>query len=579
MRTSTLLFANMFVFAGILFSLFSCQNVNSKQISANEGILVNQLGYLPKEQKLAIIKTDASDFKIVDAENNVALEGKTSDKSLWPFSGEQVRVADFSKLEKPGKYKLVAGSQSSYEFVISDTIFDAVAKASVKALYLNRAGIAIDEKFGGKWKRAAGHPDNVVYIHQSAASAKRPEGSVISSPRGWYDAGDYNKYIVNSGITTYTMLLFADLFPEYIKSQNLNIPESANNLPDFLDETLWNLRWMLTMQDPNDGGVYHKLTNLNFDPFVMPDKATEKRYVVMKATPATLDFAAVMAVAARVLKTYPKELPGLADSCLAAAKLAWKWAEKNPSLLYTQPKDVSTGGYGDGHVADEWAWAGTELFISTGEKAYFEKSKLSEQKFDTPSWGSVATLGLISAFANSGKMNDVNYMQKANQVFFDLTNALVKTSQESAYRVSISRFDWGSNSEVANQGLLKMVAYRFSGDKKYISSAISDLDYILGRNATQYCFVTGFGQKLVMNIHHRPAAADGIKEPIPGFLAGGPNLATFDDCKETKRNRKYAALSYEDTECSYSTNEIAINWNAPLAFLTGSIDAFAKGKK
>ncbi|HCD52991.1 MAG TPA: cellulase, partial [Balneolaceae bacterium] len=125
-----------------------------------------------------------------------------------------------------------------------------------------------------------------VMVHAAAATGSRPEGTIISSPKGWYDAGDYNKYVVNSGISTYTLLFAYEQFPEFFKNQDLNIPESKNDLPDILDEALWNLEWLLTMQD-EDGGVYHKLTTANFEGMVMPHEATNQRYVVMKNTGAT----------------------------------------------------------------------------------------------------------------------------------------------------------------------------------------------------------------------------------------------------------------------------------------------------
>jgi endoglucanase len=76
-----------------------------------------------------------------------------------------------------------------------------------------------------------------------------------------------------------------------------------------------------------------------------------------------------------------------------------------------------------------------------------------------------------------------------------------------------------------------------------------------------------------MHIHHRPSSADGIAEPQPGYLAGGPNLDTFADCPDDKiRSRTHPAISFVDLECSYSTNEIAINWNAPLVYLAGAFD-------
>ncbi len=72
--------------------------------------------------------------------------------------------------------------------------------------------------------------------------------------------------------------------------------------------------------DPNDGGVYHKLTNKLFDPFEMPDKATADRYVIQKTTAATLDFAAVMATASRVYSNYESAYPGLSAKMLNAAR-------------------------------------------------------------------------------------------------------------------------------------------------------------------------------------------------------------------------------------------------------------------
>jgi len=163
--------------------------------------------------------------------------------------------------------------------------------------------------------------------------------------------------------------------------------------------------------------------------------------------------------------------------------------------------------------------------------------------------------------------------------FIALADDLVSVWENSPYAVSIQSFAWGSNSTVANEGMLKMCAYRLSGNRKYLESAISDLDYILGRNATGYCFVTGFGEKRVMNIHHRPSEADGIHEPIPGFLAGGPNLDVLTDCSDDGNERSpFPAKSYVDMVCSYSTNEIAINWNAPLVYLVGAINASAMTK-
>ncbi|HAQ38414.1 MAG TPA: hypothetical protein DCQ58_07895, partial [Saprospirales bacterium] len=327
-------------------------------------------------------------------------------------------------------------------------------------------------------------------------------------------------------------------------------------------------------QDPIDGGVYHKLTNKNFDGSILPHLAKEKRYVVAKTTAATLNFAAVMANAYRVLKKYEGFLPGLADDCLEKAKKAWNWAEKHPALVYKQPSDIYTGQYGDESLNDEFFWAATELFLATIEEKYIDKITSNFAMPDVPGWQNVRTLGYISLLSNQKIVAGQLKMPYLSQSFLNLADSLVKVSQDSPYGISLGKFDWGSNSTVANEGMIKMIAYKHTKKPGYLKSAISDLDYILGKNATAYCFVTGFGTKKVMNIHHRPSESDGIREPVPGFLAGGPNTVVMTDCSPKIARSKWPAKSYVDQACSYSTNEVAINWNAPLIYLLAGIQNF-----
>src|SRR5690606_13563891 len=157
-----------------------------------------------------------------------------------------------------GQYVIhVPGVGYSPEFTIDHVVFEEVGTASLKAFYYNRASIELEEQYAGAWARPLGHPDDRGLVHASAASKERPEGTVLSVPKGWYDAGDYNKYIVNSGITMGTLLSLYEDFPSHSSSLNLNLPESGNGIPDLLNEALWNLEWMIKMQDPHDGGVYH----------------------------------------------------------------------------------------------------------------------------------------------------------------------------------------------------------------------------------------------------------------------------------------------------------------------------------
>lgn len=540
-------------------------------------ILVNQVGYLPNSAKVALLRVKADQFDVVDINTGeVVFTGKPGPFKYWEFSGDSVCTADFSKVTAAGKYQICLNSKAicSYPFEIGQGVYADIAKASLKAFYLNRSGMEITKEFGGKWARPEGHPDTVVFVHSSAASLKRPEGFKISSPGGWYDAGDYNKYVVNSGISTYTLLLFCQAYPEYTKNFKDNIPESGNNLPDVMNELLYNLRWMLTMQDPNDGGVYHKLTNKTFSDFSMPDKATEPRYVVMKSTAASLDFSATMAMASRIFaKSESPKLKTLGKTCLESAKKAYAWAKANPAIYYNNPSGISTGAYDDKDVSDEFFWASVELGLAENNPGLISEKEMKAQKFKVQSWDYSGMSGILS-LSLSDNPNTSEYTAEAQKILLAFADKLLEKSEKSPYKVSLDFFNWGSNADVANMAMIKLVAYKISKDKKYLASIQSDVDYILGRNATGYCFVTGFGGKQVMHIHHRPSGSDGVTEPYPGFLCGGPNTVVLNDCPDVTRS-KFPAKSYADAMCSYSTNEIAINWNAPLFFVLGAMDALA----
>ena len=138
---------------------------------------------------------------------------------------------------------------------------------------------------------------------------------------------------------------------------------------------------------------------------------------------------------------------------------------------------------------------------------------------------------------------------------------------------SAKDFIWGSNSVAANQGILLINAYLISKNKKYLDAALTNVDYILGRNATGYSFITGIGSKTPMHPHHRPSIADGVIEPVPGLLAGGPNPGRQDGCVYEFTETETA---YTDVDCSYASNEIAINWNAPLVYLLNAMNALKK---
>jgi endoglucanase len=554
---------------------------------AAAGIEVNQLGFLPAAQKLAVVPAGASDrasprFTVVDAASGkTVFEGMLGPAATWDASDERVRIADFSALRTPGNYRIArAGLPDSPAFTIGAAPYRALDASAIHAYTLQRAGIALDARIAGPYARALGHPDDKVLVHESAASGKRPAGTVISSPQGWYDAGDYNKYIVNSGISTYTLLAAYEHFPAWFDKLAVNLPESGDGVPDILDEVLWNLDWMVTMQDPNDGGVYHKLTNKTFDGMVMPDRATAPRYVVQKTTAAALDFAAVLAAASRVLAPFDAKAPGRSQRYLAAAESAWRWAVANPTVLYRQPPDIQTGTYGDDHVDDEFSWAASELYIATGKDEYRTRALAAAPGVQTaPGWSDVRPLGWISLVQQRARLKKPDDADGARRQILAAADKLLAQWQASPVRLAMTKpdFVWGSNAVVLNQAMMLVQAYRLTHKADYLNAAQSALDYTLGRNPLGMSYVTGFGARPPMHPHHRPSEADGIAAPVPGWLVGGPNPGQQDakDCR-VPYAAKQPALSYLDNACSYASNEVAINWNAPLVYVAAALQSLER---
>ena len=544
-------------------------------------IAVDQLGYLPDGAKWAAVRPAAGvaaplTFAVRDeAGGAVVYRGALTSPRDWSPAGQAWQLADFTGLRMPGRYRLqVDGQPDSPAFAVERQAYAALNAAAIKAYYFNRAGIELGPEYAGPYARAAGHPDDRVLVHASAAGPGRPEGSVIASPKGWYDAGDYNKYIVNSAISVYTLLAAYEQFPGFFRHQAVHIPESGNGMPDLVDEVLWNVDWMLTMQDPADGGVYHKLTNRKFDGSVMPAGATTPRYVVQKTTAAALDFAASMAMASRVMRAFETERPGLSERLLKAARRAWSWADAHPHEVYRQPPDIVTGEYGDSQLDDEFAWAAAELYISTRDDHYYALVQRDGAALDVPAWGQVRTLGWISLAQHRNELTTAADPALIERRLQQLADPLVARWAASPFRLAMQDrdFTWGSNSVALNQAFVMLQAYRLSGRRPLLDAAQSALDYVLGRNPVGQSYVTGVGTTSPRHPHHRPSQADGVAAPVPGFMVAGSNPGQQDrrHCPVPYPSSA-PALSYLDVDCAYASNEVAINWNAPLVYVSAAL--------
>ena len=529
---------------------------------------INQVGYRPADPKEFALVGANGDVEFVNASGQMALKVTPKAASYWDASGQNVQLVDFSELKTPGTYSVkVGGNALRQDLKIADNTFESVFKGAVKWFYYQRASMALESSFAGQWNRAAGHTNATVKLHNSTGAS-----GTINSSKGWYDAGDYGRYIVNSGITTYTLLSLYEHFPNYFKSLKWNIPADGS-LPDLLAEIKWNLDWMLTMQ-ASDGSVYHKLTSLGFPGDVMPAQDNSELYVIGKSAEAAFDFAGVMAVASRVYRPFDASY---ASKCLEAAKKAYSWGSNNMNVHFTaNPSDVSTGAYEGNNATDEKLFAATELAIATGDGSYKQSGSTEYISY----WGDMKGIATYGKATHASVFSDAG---EAKQNILKTADEFVSRTK-SGFGVVMAKDDfvWGSNAVASNQGVWLLHAYYLTGDEKYYTAALKVLDYLLGKNPLDISFVTGFGTKSPMHPHHRPSTSDGVTDPIPGMLVGGPqpggeDVGSAAEWKCSDYRTGQAATAYTDQQCSYATNEVAINWNAPLAYLAGALEALNAG--
>lgn len=539
-------------------------------------IKINQVGYLPEAPKLAMVvaTNPATDFTVRSVkDNSIVFRGKLTAQAKDADSDDNVQIADFSRLSKTGEYYLeISGVGESWRFTIKPDVYSRPFYLSMRSYYGQRCGTAIDlSPDFPNYKSASCHL-KAAYHTSSGKTGNR------ISIKGWHDAGDYGRYVVNSSITTGTLLWTYELFGKQIKNVNLNLPESGNRTPDILNEIRWNLDWMLSMQDA-DGGVFHKQTSEKFADFVMPEKDDSISYVIgtgsepFKSSCATADLMAVTAIAARLYKPFDKNY---ARKNLDAAQQAWQWLEKNPNVLFRNPKSVLTGEYGDRDCGDERLWAAAEMWRTTNDETYqryflanFGNYKNTIRAVNPPSWNSVGALALWS-YALGGK-NLIT--DEIRQNIIKAADEIVNRSNQNGYRTSLTSNDyvWGSNAVAANYGVQLLVADRIKADARYRQTALDNLHYLLGRNTFSLSFVTQIGQSFPHNPHHRPSAADNNTEPYPGLLIGGPNRVRQDPAMKKLLSDLPPAKMYLDDQESFASNEVAINWNAPLVFLLAGV--------
>ncbi len=575
-------------------------------------IRVNQVGYLPKAKKRATVVSNSTsplNWSLKDGSGTVVTSGTTTPKSgIDAASGDAVHYLDFSSANKEGTgYKLVVtenGKENvSHPFDIAETIYSTMKKDALAYFYHNRSGIKIEMPYCGRQDlaRAAGHPSDNAATWPGLGQ----ENYSLDVTGGWYDAGDHGKYVVNGGISVWTMMMQYERAISVNKAGQfgdgtMNIPEKSNSVPDLLDEARWQMEFMLKMQVPEGhqtaGMAHHKIHDETWTALGLAPADDKKiRYLRPVSTAATLNLAATAAQASRIWKSID---PAFSTKCLTAAEKAWAAALKNPAV-YAPNHKTGGGPYNDNYVEDDFYWAACELYVTTGKSEYLTKLQSSTHYLEMPStlasgeddgltgcftWGSTQGLGTATLAIVKGSLPEAE-VTKAKNACASAADKFIALMENDGYLVPIkpgsAGYPWGSNSFVLNNLVVMALAYDFTKDDKYLNGVTEGMDYLLGRNPNDQCYVTGYGERPLQNPHHRFwsfQTNSKFPKPPAGVISGGPNSGLQDPWvqgsgwKGSGPNAIPPAKCFMDNIESWSTNEVTINWNGPFAWLTAYLD-------
>lgn len=544
---------------------------------AARAIRLNTLGYLPHAPKQATLSRAAERYVILDGDGELVHEGELTGPIRNADTGEDLYTADFSVLQEAGEYQLrIEGLDESATFRIANDLYVEPYRLACRAMYLMRCGTAVHaEHAGQEFRHEAchledGHLDRIVRDELPADERRR------DATGGWHDAGDYNKYVVNAGVTVGVMLRAWHDFRPRLETMELNLPESDGPVPDLLAEIRWELEWLLKMQAA-DGSVYHKLSAANYSGYVRAEDEQDPRYFGEWGTQATASFVAMMAAAAREFEPFD---PEFAERCLAAARKSNAYLRSHPDYHRPSQDGFTTAGYDNGDNTD-WSarlWAAAEMWAATGDEAAladFESRAKSlrparpwrrgrdnkdqppqdrlQGEFDTNwDWSNPHNLGLLVYLESAHEGREPQLVQRIRRDLVEAADRIVAARDDHGYARPLGRrYFWGCNGAVARQAVLLEAARRVEDKPEYHRTTLDAVNHLLGRNPYGRSYVTGLGGSPPRYPHDRRSAAEDRDVAWPGYLVGGPHPQATD---------------WHDEQDDYRTNEIAINWNAALIY-------------
>jgi len=581
-------------------------------------VWVDQLGYRPTAKKFLIVASDKPlpttndriGFDVVDART-----GKTvwtsldHPDALKPFrngqkdkeSVEYLAHLDLTKFQRTGRYYVAirggGDKQRSYQFNIDKDVYQPAAKAAWRMFYFNRADTQKLEKHAGPWHHKLAHngPNQATQARVYKWKGKphwEPVGTEIADPTprnvsgGWWDAGNFDKYMGNTTTVHNELLLAVQLLGDAPKDRELNIPESGNGIPDVLDEVRYGTEFLIRMADKTGaafGRVYEKIA-------CPPDADKSPVMLTRTASGATMNRAAALAYAGLVWKESKLD-PAFAKRCMTESMKSWRLLERKPHPWPVDPKKpgkpAPTGEWFFVDYNQTRALVAACYFRATGDKRYDAIVRDSFKKWTRIRPGEDKELYPIIWVYVHTPGADFTLVARRKKMLTGAADQVVKqTGAQRGYAAGLRGYWWGSNRLVGASGVNCILAAELTKDaaakQRYLDAAEEYIHYLLGRNPLGLCFLTNmkaFGvERSAMIMHHGWLGIESKKGdayggrfigegpgkigPPPGYVVGGVNGGMKKYIDELDWRKKH-----------WEYNEPCISYQSPCVIL---FDYFAR---
>jgi endoglucanase len=603
-------------------------------------VRVNQVGYLPTQTKRAYLMSSASEtgatFSVKNSSGTTVFSGPIgANLGSWSKTYPNVYALDFDSATSVGTYTItvsgpIAAASPSFKI---DTGANVYSSALANSLFYYESERDGPNFIGNSLRTAAAHLKDQTakaYLtpNYNAGSGRfsgdlTPTGVTLDASGGWWDAGDYLKFVQTTSYTVALMAAGVRDFPNQMGAGSTN--------SNFTNEVRFGMDWLLKMWDDSSSTFYYQVgigegnaqTIADHDLWRLPQAddsfnncTSQYRYIcdrpvfvntaggagALVSPNLAGRMAAAFAICYRLFKATDINY---ANQCLLSADHIYSHANTAPSgnLLTAIPFSF----YPETEWRDDLELGATELYLAmrgvTGLPTglthnatfYLQQAAHWANAYITGPGDAADTLNLydVTGFAHFdlyralGLAGNAATGLETNQaaVLGDLKKQLDKAVAQGNTDPFGFGFPWNVYDTTSHGGGISVMAAEYTfltGANTYAANANRWLGNILGANAWGTSLIVGDGTTFPDCMQHQVANLAGTLNGMPPVLLGaaveGPNSIAAKGTLSGMRTCPVNGVDvfaqfngkavYKDFVQSYSTVEPAIDLTASsfLAF-------------